>query len=46
VIDQGLFMPAVMGLGFDAGREISHVDHSDKGSPATGSWRGLFVARL
>ena len=46
VIDQALSMPAAMGLGFDAGREVGCVDHAGQNSPATGSWRGLFVVRL
>ena len=43
VIDKALKMTTIAGLGHDAGREIGCVDHAGKGSPATGSSRGLFA---
>ena len=33
-VDQGLLMAAVMGFGFNAGREIGCVDHAGEDTPA------------
>ena len=42
VIDQPLGMPAVMGFSSDTAGEVRCVYHAGKGSPPTGSWRGLY----
>ena len=43
VIDETLFMSAVVGFGLYTGREVGGVNHTGKSSPVGGSGRELFL---